>query len=78
MAATNLSQTDLLIVWLGTACDRTATLTVTPEVASVQLVEGPRPTCDLAANPRSVVLELSTGVTSSKVELTITRTPVAG
>jgi hypothetical protein len=48
------------VVWSGTVCDRTATLTVSATRVHILLTEGPRESCDLAAIRRGVVLAFRT------------------
>jgi hypothetical protein len=48
------------VVWFGTVCDRTATLTVSAARDHILLAEGPRESCDLAAGRRGVVLAFRT------------------
>jgi hypothetical protein len=48
------------VVWFGTVCDRTATLTVSAGRDHILVAEGPRESCDLTADRRGVVLTFRT------------------
>lgn len=63
-AVVRLGGTAALVIWRGTACDTTATLDVAPGWASMDLRQGPHPSCDLAGNPRGVVIETGSAVPS--------------
>ena len=48
-----------LVEWLGTACDVSATLDIGADWQALSLQQSPRPSCDLAGDPRGVVLVAS-------------------
>jgi hypothetical protein len=64
----NLDDTHILLVWLGTSCDRSATLDIDPGWTSLQLQNGPRPACDLVGDPRGVVLETRDTVRTNQTQ----------
>jgi hypothetical protein len=77
IAATNLDESHLLLIWLGSSCDRVATLDVEADLVRIELDNGPRPPCDLVPNPRGLVLETPDTVRADQIalELTFAQTP---
>jgi hypothetical protein len=71
IVATNLDQTHVLLIWLGSSCDRSARLDVDVGLRSMKLHNGPRPPCDLVGNPRGVVFETREAVRSDQIEVAL-------
>jgi hypothetical protein len=59
-----------LLMWAGSACDRSGTLRATP--AEIVVEPGPRPGCDAIANPRGVVLSFVPGIDPATLRLSLT------
>lgn len=53
--AQGIAGRDVVIVWIGTICDRDASVII--EGSLVTIIEGPRPACDAMAVGRGVTLE---------------------
>lgn len=75
IAAINLDARQLLLMWLGSACDQTAILDVDADLVEMKLENGPRPACDLIANPRGLVLEMPGGVQADQISLELRQAP---
>ncbi len=58
-----------LLMWAGSACDRSGTLRATP--AEIVVEPGPRPGCDATANPRGVVLSFVPGIDPAALRLSL-------
>lgn len=69
IAAINLDARRLLLIWLGSPCDQTATLDVDAGLAGMKLENGPRPSCDLVPDPRGLVLEMPGSVRADQISL---------
>jgi hypothetical protein len=69
IVARNLDDTHLLLIWVGSPCDQSATLDVDAGLRSMKLQNGPRPKCDLVQNPRGVVFETRDPVRSDQTEV---------
>jgi hypothetical protein len=72
ISATNLDARHVLLIWLGSACDRVGTLDVEAGLANMKLENGPRPPCDLTANPRGIVLETPGAVRADQIVVELT------
>ena len=74
LAALALDQHNLLVVWVGGACDVSATLTVEP--ALILLAEDPRPGCDAMGVGKGVVIGFTDPVDATSRKLVLVRAPI--
>jgi hypothetical protein len=71
---------DVLVLWMGLSCDRTATLTVNPQANHLTLapdpVGGHGEPCDLAPIVRGVVLTFAVAPPVDSMRLDLRETPI--
>ena len=60
IALVELATGESLLLWVGSACDRSGTLRATP--VEIVLEPGPRPGCDAIGNARGIVLTFVAGI----------------
>jgi hypothetical protein len=67
---------EILVMWAGFGCDKTATLTVDPQVSRVTIAPDPISGCDLVPVNRGVVLSFRNARDVPSMRLVLRRTPI--
>jgi hypothetical protein len=69
-----LGPKDLLLAWVGGACDVSATLTI--QRTTMALAEDPRPACDAIGITKGVVLSYASGVDPTAIQVSRDRSAI--